>query len=73
MLVLSASLSTLYVIEIALIDAGPSKPATGLFEPSKMLGGASQTVSKIRVQCNGTQKNTHASERMLYEKYTRRR
>ena len=25
----------------------------------KMLGGASQTVSKIRVKCNGIQKNTH--------------
>ena len=30
----------------------PSDHVVG--EPSKMLGGASQTVSKIRVKCNGT-------------------
>jgi hypothetical protein len=37
----------------AAIYSGVTPPSTCRVQSSKMLGGASQTVSKTRVECNG--------------------
>ena len=55
-------------------DSKPTsaKARLGRVIPSKMLGGASQTVSKIRVECNGT-KDTHLRRALVKKRPGRRR